>query len=242
MDHAAEQAARSSATAFAREIAAFWERRLGARALGVYLLGSLAHGGFSSRYSDIDIGLVAEGGLAPDDIDAMREAADALSKPHAAKLSLFWTDRAFALGRFPPLDRVDYLDHAVPLVERERVRPERPALSDIRAYLRGSPFASWTEKTREFATAAALKSADHKPYIRCLLYPARLLLSWSSGAMGSNDDAVSALCEEAPRGLDVDLIARALACRHDAADPDFLFAERAKLLGQHAACARVVEA
>lgn len=241
MDHAAEEAARRSATAFARAIAEFWQRRLEARALGVYLLGSLAHGGFSSRYSDIDMGVVAEGGLAPDDIDAMRQAASAVSKPHAAKLSLFWTDRGFAAGRFPPLDRVDYLDHAVPLFERERVRPDRPAVSDIRAYLRGSPFASWTEKTREFAAAATLLPADHKPYIRCLLYPARLLFSWSSGAMGSNDDAVSFLRKEAPHGLDVDLIARALDCRHAAADPDFLFAERAKLPGQHAACARVVE-
>ena len=88
--------------------------QLEARALGVYLLGSLAHGGFSSRYSDIDVGVVADGGLTPGDIDAMRQAADAVSKPHAAKLSLFWADRAFAAGRFPPLDRVDYLDHAVP--------------------------------------------------------------------------------------------------------------------------------
>ena len=59
--------------------------------------------------------------------------------------------------------------------------------------------------------------------------------------MGSNDEAVWFLREEPP-GLDVDLIARALDCRHDAADPDVLFAERAKLLGQHTACARVLEA
>jgi predicted nucleotidyltransferase len=241
MDHAAEQAARNSAIAFAHGIADFWRGRLEQRLLGVYLIGSLAHGGFSRRYSDIDMAVVAEGGLDPAELDAMREAAQALSPPEAAKLSLFWADRAFAVGRFPPLDRLDYLDHAVALAERERVRPERPALSAIRGYLRGQPLASWVVQSHVFAAAETLAANDHKPYIRCLLYPARLLLSWSLGAIASNDDAVAFTRENAPPGLDVALVERALRCRQDAADPVSLFAERTQLLGQLAACARVLD-
>ena len=244
MDARAEEAARIAAMEFARGIADFWQRRLAARLLGVYVIGSLAHGGFSRRYSDIDMALVAEGGLSDADLAAQRTAAVALSPPQAAKLSLFWADRAFTTGRFPPLDRVDYFDHAQPLVERERerVRPARPSLAEIRAYLRGQPLESWGDACQKFAAAAVLQPADHKPYIRCLLYPARLLLSWATGGMASNDDAVARLAGEAPPGLDVDLIARALKCRHDAADPDGLFADRAKLPGQFAACARVAAA
>ncbi len=234
-------AARDTAMHFARGIGDFWTRRLEARLLGVYVIGSLAHAGFSARYSDIDMGVVAEGGLAPDDVAAMREAAAVLSPAHAAKLSLFWSDRAFAMGRFPPLDRVDYLDHAEPLFERERVQPPRPSRADIRTYLRGQPFESWRAGSQQFAAAATLPPGDRKPYIRCLLYPARLMLSWATGGMASNDDAVALLRTEAPAGLDVDLIERALRCRQAAADPDFLFPERAKLPGQVAACARVVE-
>jgi predicted nucleotidyltransferase len=236
-----EEAARRTAIAFARGIGEFWQRRLEARLLGAYVIGSLAHGGFSSRYSDIDMGVVAEGGLSPDDLAAMRAAAAALSPPHAAKLSLFWSDRAFAVWRFPPLDRVDYIDHAQPLVERERVLPPRPSRDDIRAYLRGQPFESWRDGSQKFAAAETLAPGDHKAYVRCLLYPARLMLSWATGRMASNDDAVAFLRSEAPAGLDVDLIERSLRCRQAGADPDGLFPERVKLPDQVAACARVVE-
>jgi predicted nucleotidyltransferase len=226
---------------FARGIGEFWQRRLEARLLGVYVIGSLAHGGFSARYSDIDMAVLAEGGLSQDDLAAMRAAATALSPPHAAKLSLFWADRAFSMGRFPPLDRVDYVDHAQPVVERERVLPPRPARDDIRAYLRGQPFESWRDGSQKFAAAETLPPGDHKPYIRCLLYPARLMLSWATGCMASNDDAVAFLRTEAPAGLDVDLIERALHCRQAGTDPDALFPARTKLPDQVAVCARVLE-
>jgi len=229
-----------SARAFARDVAAFWDDALGTRLLGVYLLGSLAHGGFSPRYSDIDVGLVAEQGVGPDALAQMRERAAASSPEHAAKLSLFWADRAFSIGRFPPLDRVDYVDHAVPLVERERVTPARPGRAEIRAYLGGHPYAGWVDGARKFATLAKLQPDDHKPYIRALLYPARFVYSWRTGAMASNDDAVSFLAEGAPAGLDVALVERALACRQQGRDPDALFAERATLLRQVAACATLL--
>lgn len=229
-----------TARGFARAVAAFWEDTLGARLLGVYLLGSLAHGGFSPRYSDIDVGLVAEDGAAPEDLARMRERAAALSPEHAAKLSLFWADRAFSKGRFPPLDRVDYLDHAVPLVERERERPARPTRAEIRAYLGGRPYADWVDGARKFAALAELRAEDHKPYIRALLYPARFVYSWHTGAMASNDDAVAFLRRAAPPGLDLGLIERALLCRQQGRDPDALFPERGTLLRQAAACATLL--
>jgi hypothetical protein len=61
-------------------------------------------------------------------LDLVRSEAAALSADWESKLSIFWTDRHFSLGRFPPLDRVDYLDYAVALLERQRVRPVRPAV------------------------------------------------------------------------------------------------------------------
>jgi predicted nucleotidyltransferase len=240
MDEAAEQASRIAAIGFAQDIAQFWDTRLGARLCGVYLIGSLAHGGFNSRYSDIDMALVAADAPTPEDLAAMRARAAVLSPTDAAKLSLFWTERSFGEGRFPPLDRVDYLDHAVPLVERERVRPARPSLAEIHDYLRGAPFAGWSEAVRSFSTAAELHPDNRKLYLRAHLYPARFIWSWARGTMASNDDAVALLRRGAPVGLDVDLIERALACRQAARDPDILFPERAKLLRQHAACAALV--
>jgi predicted nucleotidyltransferase len=240
MDETAEQASRIAAIGFAQDMAQFWNGRLGPRLCGVYMIGSLAHGGFNSRYSDIDMALVAADALSPDDLALMRERAAALSPAHVQKLSLFWTERSFKEGRFPPLDRCDYLDHAVPLVERERVRPTRPSLAEIHAYLRGAPFAGWSEAVRSFSTASELHPDNRKLYLRAHLYPARFIWSWARGTMASNDDAVALLRRGAPVGLDVDLIERALACRQAAHDPDILFPERAKLLQQHAACAALV--
>ncbi|MCH9054100.1 MAG: hypothetical protein IIA72_24145 [Proteobacteria bacterium] len=234
--------ARAAALEFADAMAAFWEDLIGPRLLGFYLIGSLAHGGFNRRYSDIDLALVAENGFDETLLDRARANGVSLAPGLAAKLSLFWSDRRFSAGRFPPLDRVDYLDHAVALVERERVRPARPSVDDIRAYLRGAPFAAWAERAARFATLERLEAADHKPYLRALLYPARFVYSWSTGKMASNEDAVAYLDECRPAGLDAGLIARALRCRCRAADPDDLFADRNLLPGQVDACRRLITA
>src|SRR6478672_5526089 len=98
MDNATLNSSRAAAIEFAIGIGDFWNRQLGERLMGVYLIGSLAHGGFSARYSDIDIAIIAEEPLTPEDLSHMGETAIALSNELAPKLSLFWTDRRFLAG------------------------------------------------------------------------------------------------------------------------------------------------
>jgi len=193
---------------FARRIVPFWQAALGSELLGVYLIGSLAHGGFSRRYSDIDMAVVTQAGLSPQTVDRVRREAAAVSLEWAAKLSLFWTDRYFGVGRFPVLDRIDYMDHAVVLTERERVQPIRPTLEEIQHYLSGAPLANWTEQAQRFATAETLKPKDRKAFLRALLYPGRFCYSWMTGCMGSNDDAVAFLAKIRPARLPADTAAR----------------------------------
>jgi hypothetical protein len=121
-----------------------------------------------------------------------------MSDEWGPKVSVFWTDRQFGVGRFPPLDRLDYLDRPVVLAERERVAPAPPGLEEIRDYLRGAPFANWTKRAHEFAGAGALDAKDRKAYLRALLYPARLCFSYATGLMTSNDDAVAYLARTNP--------------------------------------------
>jgi hypothetical protein len=232
-----DELARASAIGFARRLAERWQQVLGSDLLGLYVIGSLAHAGFSRRYSDIDLAVITAAGLSQQALDHMRGEAVALSADWGAKVSVFWTDREFSLGRFPPLDRIDYLDHAIALVEREPVRPPRPALEDVRDYLRGAPFSGWAERARNFAAAQTLEPKDHKGYLRTLLYPGRFCYSWMTGLMGSNDDAVAFITERPGIGLDTGLIERALSCRRAGADPDTLFAERTLLPSQIDACA-----
>jgi hypothetical protein len=238
MTHAdPNELARTAAIGFARRLALRWHGELGTELLGAYVIGSAAHAGFNWRYSDLDIALVTAAGLSPQMHDRMRSEAVALSADWGPKVSVFWTDRHFSLGRFPPLDRIDYLDHAVVLMERECIRPPRPTLKDVRQYLRGAPFANWADGARNFAAAERLEPKDRKAYLRTLLYPGRFYYSWITGLMSSNDDAVAFVNERPPARLNVDLIARALECRQTAADPDALFSARRTLLSQIDACA-----
>lgn len=237
---ATDQQVRDAATGLAKDLAAFCEQLLGRQFIGFYLLGSLAHGGFNRRYSDIDVALVSEHGIN----DAQREAFDTearrLSPDLASRVSLFWSDRNFSTGRFPPLDRLDYIDRAVPVREREKIAIDRPGLDDVRAYLSGAPFDNWAARGARFATEAVLDPDDRKTYLKTHLYPARFAFSWLTGQMASNDDAIAYLQDHPPAGLDLALLGRALQCRHDAADPDPLFADRHALPDQYAACTRLM--
>src|SRR5437879_11172922 len=140
MHRTTDKTGEAAAVDFASRIVPLCQAELGSELLGAYLIGSLAHGGFSARYSDVDMALVTEAGLSPQMLDRVRSEAAALSADWGPKLSVFWTDRHFSLGRFPPLDRIDYLDHAVVLMERERVRPVRPSLEVVQRYLSDAPF------------------------------------------------------------------------------------------------------
>jgi len=233
----ADEIASAAAVDLARRLVPCWQAALGTELLGVYLIGSLAHGGFSRRYSDVDMAVVDETGLSPQQLDRVRGEAVALSAEWGPKVSVFWADRQFSAGRFPPLDRIDYLDRPVVLMERERVQPARPTLGEVRQYLRGAPFAGWTDRAGQFAAAERLDPKDRKAFLRALLYPARFCLSYLTGKMGSNDDGVAFLHEQRLPGLDLASIESALQCRHAAADPDPLFAARHILPAQVEACA-----
>ncbi len=241
MSESLDESAATVARDFADALAAHWQTALAPELIGVYLIGSLAHGGFSRRYSDIDVAVITEKGLLPSSLERMRARAASVSEELAPKLSIFWTDRSFSVGRFPPLDRADYIDHAVTVIERDRVAPTRPALNEVRSYLAAGPLTNWATAAEAFAARDALDPKDRKSYLRALLYPARFVLSWTTGRMASNDDAVAYLARHAPDGLDVALIRRALACRQSAADPDLLFPERT-LLPLHVAACKVLVA
>jgi hypothetical protein len=230
--------ARIAALAFADALASEYRTQLGERLIGAYLIGSLAHGGFSHRYSDIDLALVTEDGLDPAALATLRALAAEQDAALSQKLSVFWADRNFSTGRLPPLDRADYLDHAIAITERERVRPARPPLDEIRAYLKGAPFSNWTENTDRFAKMDVLAPGDHKALIRSLLYPARLVYSWTTGRMASNDEAVAFTCEHRPPEMNTDILTQALAYRQAGADPDALFPARAVLRDQVKSCIR----
>jgi hypothetical protein len=68
-----------------------------------------------------------------------------------------------------------------------------------------------------------LAPENRKPYIRAILYAARLIYSWDNLAMASNDRAVEYLHQVQPTGLDLKPIDMALACRQAKCTADDVF-------------------
>jgi predicted nucleotidyltransferase len=92
--------ARTAAIDFARRLARHWQEALGTELLGAYIIGSAAHGGFNSRYSDLDIALVTATGLSPQALDRLRSEAVVLSVDWGSKVSVFWTIVTFLSADF----------------------------------------------------------------------------------------------------------------------------------------------
>ena len=74
-----------------------------------------------------------------------------------------------------------------------------------------------------------LSPENRKPYIRAILYAARLIYSWDNLAMDSNDLAVEYLHQVQPPGLDLKPIDMALACRWEKCMVEDVFAMRTDL-------------
>jgi predicted nucleotidyltransferase len=78
--------AAAAACDFARTLSARWQAQLGGDLIGLYIIGSLAHGGFSRRYSDIDAALITERGVTADALDKLRAIATQVSAERAGTL------------------------------------------------------------------------------------------------------------------------------------------------------------
>ena len=105
-------------TVLAEAVSAY-KAALGSRLIAGYALGSLAHEGFSPLVSDVDLGLILADPLRTKDRITMHQVTRSVRAGRSAmreRLSVFWATPSILRGqsrggRFPPLDRVDLLDH-----------------------------------------------------------------------------------------------------------------------------------
>ncbi len=216
---------------YVKKAARYFESEL-ASLVEVYQLGSLAHGGFSPVYSDIDVGILLNCPEPPPAINHLIENSKKLDPDIGHKLSVFWGNPNFPWGRFPALDRVDLLDHGIPLLYGRKAQFTRPQKAEIRTELLASVEKSWKPRVAELRALGALASQQRKPYIRTILYPARLIYSWDRLAVHSNDSAVEYLQQVAPAGLAVEPILRALQCRRGQCTAEEVFLLRPDLDAQ----------
>lgn len=217
---------------FVAAIAEFFQMRLGVSLVDAYKLGSLAHGGFSKIYSDIDVGLLLNCTDAPARMAELIAEAKTLDVEYGKKLSVFWGNPEFTWGRLPNLDRLDLLDHGVPLLNSHKPQFCRPTKAEIRDELLRSIERSWKPRLPELNSLKELAPENRKPYVRAILYAARLIYSWDNLAMESNDRAVEYLHQVQPPGLDLKPIDMALACRQGKCTAQDVFALHVDLISQ----------
>lgn len=217
---------------FVAAVAEFFQMQLGSSLVDVYKLGSLAHGGFSSIFSDIDVGLLLSCAEAPARMAELIAEAKTLDAEYGKKLSVFWGNPEFTWGRLPNLDRLDLLDHGVPLLKGHKPQFRRPTKQEIRDELLRSIDRSWKPRLPELNRLTELTPENRKPYIRAILYAARLIYSWDNLAMESNDRAVEYLHQVQAPGLDLKPIDMALACRQEKCTAEDVFALRTDLIRQ----------
>jgi hypothetical protein len=214
---------------YVARVAEHFRSELGTSLVEVYKLGSLAHGGFSVSYSDIDVGLLLNCEEPPADIAPLVSDGKSLHPELGKKLSVFWGNPEFKWGRLPVIDRLDLLDHGVPLLGDHKANFPRPTQVEVHQALRENIEKNWQPRIPELQALTRLEAKDCKPYVRAILYAARLIFTWDKLAVDSNDRAVEYLHEVRPPGLDLEPIDRALACRQDQCTAENVFALRPNL-------------
>jgi hypothetical protein len=196
-----------------------YQAALGERLMAGYALGSLAHGGFSRLVSDIDLGLIVHDPVRSGDARTIRAVAQKTKgSPLSERLSVFWGSPSTlrgerAGGRFPPLDRLDLLEHGRLLagVDARRVlcRPSAEELlvsgaefaleflagvrdpGESRTAGMGSPTAATSDAVGELRSPELLLARGVRRLTKLVLFPVRFLFTASTGLSGSNDDAVA---------------------------------------------------
>jgi hypothetical protein len=214
---------------FVARVAEYFKSHLGSSLVEAYKLGSLAHGGFSNNYSDIDVGFVLNCSEPPVQMSELIADAKSLDAEYGKKLSVFWGNPEFSWGRLPVIDRVDLIDHGVPLLHGIKPTLRRPSKDEIHREQLQSIEKSWKPRLPELSRLTTLEPKDRKPYIRAILYAARLIYTWDNLTVDSNDRAVEYLHQVQPPGLDLKPIDMALACRNEQCTAEDVFALRTNL-------------
>lgn len=239
----------------ARAVAAY-RAALGSRLIAGYALGSLAHGGFSPLVSDVDVGLVLQDPLRAKDNVTIHMVARSLRTGRSAldeRLSVFWGTPSTLQGqrrggRFPPVDRLDLLDHGRLLTGRDtRACVARPGQAELLAagaefalgYLGGTrtlparlrdsarPRVDHSSALDEIRTPSRLVSRGPRRLTKIVLFPVRLLFTAETSQVGTNTLAAAHYLARADASA-ATLVAAALAWRHEAPADD----EATALLGR----------
>jgi hypothetical protein len=211
----APQADTHQGEAVLAQAVAAYRAALGSRLIAGYALGSLAHGGFSPLVSDVDLGLILQDPLRAQDRVTIHKVARSVRTGGSAldeRLSVFWGTPSTLRGqgrggRFPPLDRLDLLDHGRLLTGQDaRSGVARPGQAEL--LVAGAEFAldylggartlpgrlrDWARLRpqadnvlNEIRAPSRLVSRGPRRLTKIVLFPVRFLFTAQTGQVGTN--------------------------------------------------------
>ncbi|MGH2873989.1 MAG: hypothetical protein ACRDL5_16200 [Solirubrobacteraceae bacterium] len=194
----------------------------GDRLVSVYAIGSLAHGGFASAVSDVDVAVFVDrcDERLPAAIATVVQSTRTQLDPGLAdRLSIFYGDwPSFAAppqsARLYPIDRLDVMEHGLLMLgadlrAQHGVRPTRAELEAQTASLLAALLAQ-RRSTDE------LIAGGTRVLTRAVLLPIRCLYTQATGRAGANHDAVRWYRDH--RGQHLALAEAALSWRSGAID------------------------
>lgn len=193
---------------------------LGDRLIAAYALGSLAHGGFSTLVSDVDLGLMLADPVQSQDgdaIEAIAETQKSTGSALAERLSVFWGTPATLRGegeggRFPSLDRLDLIENGRLLAGVDaRTGLARPTADEL--LIDGAEFAleflaglrsrspstatrlgsmrpATQEAIEEIRDPSLLLARGVRRVTKLVLFPVRFMFTAATGRVGTNNEAV----------------------------------------------------
>lgn len=171
---------------------------LGSRCMSVYIMGSLARGGFSEVASDIDVGIILSGKSQEDDLSVIEEIQANVVKNYPQinnSVSIFWgtiesINGVVDAGRYPPFDRLDLIDHALLLtgieVRDQLIKPTKEELEIASAEF-SIDYLGSTERINEFLNCELITKKGVVYVTKTILFPARFLYLAKTGEIAGND-------------------------------------------------------
>jgi hypothetical protein len=193
----------------------------------VFVLGSLAHGGFAPLVSDVDVAIVL-GATAPGTAEQMARVqtlvVDKGSSPLSERLSVFWADwhtvrtGEGAHSRLGPVDRLDLLDSGRLLLGSDLREPSvRPSHEELVVMSADHILNKFTDAYLErLRNTRALLDGGPRAVTKAILFPVRFMYTLRTGRIGINDNSAHWYeAEGLPGGA---LALKALEWRNDGID------------------------
>lgn len=171
---------------------------LGSEIEAIFVLGSLAHGGFAPLVSDVDVAIVVGVtalGTAEQMARVQSLVVEKVSNPLSERLSVFWADwhtvrtGEGAHSRLGPVDRLDLLDSGRLLLGSDQREPSvRPSHQELVVMSADHILNKFTNAYLDgLRDTRALLAGGPRAITKAILFPVRFIYTLKTGRIGLNE-------------------------------------------------------